>query len=111
MSNQGATACCQGTDCGRCVGCIRLHRAYAVELASGLACWGNPNMPQSVGHIDLDLMAQAIADAEQRGYARGLADGAERERAAVVAYLRAGGYFAHEADIIESGEHLAGESE
>lgn len=46
-----------------------LHRARAVELASTLTCWGidATKMPVSVGHIDLDLMAQALADAEARG--------------------------------------------
>lgn len=45
------------------------HRARAVELASKLGCWGKDmtGQPHSLGHIDLDLIAQALADAESRG--------------------------------------------
>lgn len=55
-----------------------LHLAYAVELASKLDCWGKDmsGQPESLGHIDLDLMAAAICDAESRGRASAEAAGA-----------------------------------
>lgn len=60
------------------------------------------------GAVNYDVVARALAETESAAYARGLADGAERERAAVVAYLHESGLLdgPKAAVRIESGKHL-----
>jgi hypothetical protein len=53
----------------------QLHRAQAVELVSKLGCWGRDmtGQPNTLGHIDLDLVAAALAAAEQTAFVAGRA--------------------------------------
>lgn len=95
----------------------RKHREVAAFALRGLGrASGAPLMdwiqtgegfPGSTsGRVELNAFAQALASTESTAYARGLAEGAERERAAVVAYMRSAGHYARTAGDIESGKHL-----
>lgn len=83
----------------------RAYEAYAAALGDDPAGerWG-------MGEAEYK---HAWAAAEAAAYARGLADGAERERAAVVEYAREMSEYGESVPVadIESGKHLAGESE